>query len=204
MAETGVPDDSGFLSRWSRRKVLAQQPAAAQPVQTGQPVQPATRPAVATAAGLPATSPAPSPAAAPAPASAPAAQPAEPTPTMDDVALLTTESSYARFVTPDVDTGVKNAALKKLFSNPHFNVMDGLDTYIDDYNKADPLPASWLAQMTQSRFLGLFSGAEDAALPSPCEPGPTHENLDLRLQPDDAAGCPGAEPGAGEDAARAP
>ena len=30
--------------------------------------------------------------------------------------------------------------MKKLFSDPHFNVMDGLDTYIDDYGKPDPIP----------------------------------------------------------------
>jgi hypothetical protein len=35
---------------------------------------------------------------------------------------------------------VKNAAFKKLFADPHFNVMDGLDIYIDDYSKPDPLP----------------------------------------------------------------
>jgi hypothetical protein len=33
---------------------------------------------------------------------------------------------------------VRNAALKKLFTDPHFNVMDGLDVYIDDYGKPDP------------------------------------------------------------------
>jgi hypothetical protein len=29
---------------------------------------------------------------------------------------------------------VKNAAMKKLFADPHFNVMDRLDIYIDDYS----------------------------------------------------------------------
>ena len=36
--------------------------------------------------------------------------------------------------------------MKKLFSDPHFNVMDGLDTYIDDYGKPDPLPLVDAAQ----------------------------------------------------------
>jgi hypothetical protein len=68
---------------------------------------------------------------------------------------------------------VKNAALKKLFTDPHFNVMDGLDTYIDDYGKPDPLPAGMLRRMAQSQLLGLFdddagigAAAADAALPS--------------------------------------
>ena len=63
-----------------------------------------------------------------------------PPPTLDDVAQLTADSDYSRFVRSDVDDGVKRAAMKKLFADPHFNVMDGLDVYIDDYNKPDPLP----------------------------------------------------------------
>ena len=77
-------------------------------------------------------------------------------PTLDDVARLTHQSDYSRFVLPGVAPGVKNAALKKLFSDPHFNVMDGLDTYIDDYGKADPIPLSMLRKMNQSAVLGLF------------------------------------------------
>ena len=46
--------------------------------------------------------------------------------------------------------------MKKLFSDPHFNVMDGLDTYIDDYGKPDPIPLSMLRRMNQSAVLGLF------------------------------------------------
>ena len=120
----------------------------------------------------------------------------QPPPTLDDVAALTREADFSRFVAADVDPGVKNAALKKLFSDPHYNVMDGLDTYIADYNKPDPLPASMLRKMAQSKFLGLFRDEEDA-----------DENADLRLQPDDAAGRPGAdesasaEPGQPDDAA---
>jgi hypothetical protein len=56
---------------------------------------------------------------------------------------------------------VKNAALKKLFTDPHFNVMDRLDTYIDDYGKPDPLPASWARQLASAKFLNLFDEDED-------------------------------------------
>ena len=93
----------------------------------------------------------------------PAALP--PPPTLADVAALTAESDYARFVAPGVDHGVKNAALKKLFTDPHFNIMDGLDTYIDDYGKPDPLPPGMLRQMAQSHALGLF--ADDPPPPPP-------------------------------------
>jgi hypothetical protein len=128
---------------------------------------------------------------------------------MDDVATLTRESDFSRFVSPGVDGDVKNAALKRLFTDPHFNVMDGLDTYIDDYGKPDPLPEGMLRQMVQSQLLGLFAEKveekEPADAPAAAPPTPEtapDEDTDLRLQPDDDAGRAGPEPGAGEDAGR--
>jgi hypothetical protein len=118
-------------------------------------------------------------------------------PTLADVAELTPASDYTRFVARDVDPSVKNAALKKLFADPQFNVMDGLDTYIDDYGKPDPLPEGMLRKMAQAKFLGLFTDEDDdAGEPSPA-PSPTesNEDTDLRLQPHDAAGRAGPEPG---------
>jgi len=53
--------------------------------------------------------------------------------------------------------------LKKLFTDPHFNIMDGLDTYIDDYSKPDPIPESMLRRMAQSKALGLFDEPEEDA-----------------------------------------
>ena len=118
-------------------------------------------------------------------------------PTLADVALLTRESDYARFVAKGVDEGVQQAAMKKLFSDPHFNVMDGLDTYIDDYGKPDPIPLSMLKQMNQSKFLRLFETDEEAADPLiASNPQAPHDDADLQLQPDDAAGQPGADQGA--------
>ena len=123
---------------------------------------------------------------------------------MDDVAQLSATSNYARFMASNVDTGVKNAAMKKLFTDPHFNVMDRLDTYIDDYGIPDPIPAAMLRQMVQSKFLGLFDDEEEPAEPpavatAPDNP-PPDDHTDLQLQPDDAAGRPGAGEGAGPGA----
>ena len=50
-----------------------------------------------------------------------------------------------------VDERVRRMALKKLFSDPRFNVMDGLDVYIDDYSKEDPIPPGMLAQLQHAR-----------------------------------------------------
>jgi hypothetical protein len=43
-----------------------------------------------------------------------------------------------------------------MFTDPHFNIMDGLDIYIDDYSKPDPLPPGMLERMVQSDMLNLF------------------------------------------------
>jgi len=64
---------------------------------------------------------------------------------------LTFESDFKAFMGAKVEEGVKRAALKKLFADPRFNVMDGLDTYIDDYTKADPISDELLAQLQHAR-----------------------------------------------------
>jgi hypothetical protein len=64
---------------------------------------------------------------------------------------LTFESDFGAFMHAKVDEGVKRAALKKLFSDPRFNIMDGLDVYIDDYSIEDPIPPGMLAQLQHAR-----------------------------------------------------
>jgi len=64
---------------------------------------------------------------------------------------LTFESDFKAFMHAKIEEGVKRAALKKLFSDPRFNVMDGLDTYIDDYTKSDTIPAEMLARLERAR-----------------------------------------------------
>ncbi|HEU4459851.1 MAG TPA: DUF3306 domain-containing protein [Methylibium sp.] len=173
----------GFLARWSRRKADMKAGREALPERLAPAVAPAP-PVHAELVEAP-------PAAAPAQAG-PEAPPSPPAPTLDDVAALGKDSDYTRFVAPDVDAKVKNAAVKKLFaSDPHFNVMDGLDIYIDDYNKSEPLPRSMLRQLASARALGLLDD-ELEEQPKP-ESTTSHEpDADLQLQPDDAAGRGGA------------
>lgn len=154
--------DETFLSRWSRRKALQRQETS-RPVPDAPPLPEATGPvAPAATAALPADAAVVAP-----PSEArPAAAPAPPPPTLEEVRALTPSSDFTRFVAPGVDSEVKNAAMKKLFTDPHFNVMDGLDTYIDDYGKSDPIPKSMLRQMVQARVLGLLDDElEEQPLP---------------------------------------
>ncbi len=139
-----IEEQSGFLGRWSRRKTdVLQGKAVEEPVVTAPPVQ---------------TSPA-------ANGRLVEVQEASETPpslSLDDVELLTQDSDFKPFMAQNVNLDVRNAAMKKLFADPHFNVMDGLDIYIDDYSKSDPIPESMLRAMTSSKFLGLFDEEEDA------------------------------------------
>ena len=210
-----MDDGSGFLARWARRKAAARSGGIADEP-PAPPAAPATSgaPTTQSAAVAPPAEPRGSVPSATQPASnastVPAA-PAPPPPTLDDVAALTPEADFGRFVGRDVDPGVSNAAMKKLFSDPHYNVMDGLDIYIDDYGKPDPIPKSMLRGLAQSRLLGLFEDEVDnpsdtprdtttdhatATAESSAEPDRIHdEDPDLQLQPDDAARAAPGEPG---------
>jgi hypothetical protein len=78
---------------------------------------------------------------------------AKPLPTLEDVSELTHDSDYSVFMARGVDETVKRSAMKKLFSNPHFNIMDGLDIYIDDYNKFEPITPEILAALNHAKPL---------------------------------------------------
>lgn len=72
---------------------------------------------------------------------------------MADVACLTPESDYSGFLAPGVDEAVKRSALRKLFADPHFNIMDGLDIYVGDYSQPDPMPPGMLAALNHAQAL---------------------------------------------------
>jgi hypothetical protein len=130
-------DREKFASRWSRRKIelrkAEEKPAGPKP------------------------SPGPARPAAPAVSSAGAPVQAE-LPPVDSLQGLASE--YKEFLRPGVDAELRQAALKKLFRDPHFNLMDGLDTYVDDYSKPDPIPDATLKALKQANRL-LFP--EEAA-----------------------------------------
>jgi Protein of unknown function (DUF3306) len=92
----------------------------------------------------------------------PEAKTEAPLPTMADVHKLTAESDFSPFVAKNVSPEVRNSAMKKLFTDPHYNVMDRLDIYIDDYSQPDPMPESMLRQLASAKFLNLFKAEEDA------------------------------------------
>ncbi|MDP1687653.1 DUF3306 domain-containing protein [Hydrogenophaga sp.] len=154
-------DDSNFFSRWSRRKVQ---------VRTGEPLPAEPPPApVVVAAPVAVVAPASAAPAAEAPPEAPPAL------TLDDVAQLTPESDYSAFVAKSVSPDVRNAAVKKLFTDPHYNIMDGLDIYIDDYSKPSPLSAADMAKMVGAQFLKLVDDPNEPKPAATANPQPITE-----------------------------
>jgi hypothetical protein len=96
--------------------------------------------------------------------------PAAPLPTLKDVQQLTPQSDFQPFMQRGVGAEVRNAAMKKLFADPHFNVMDGLDIYIGDYSQPDPMPAGMLRKMVSAHTMGFFDHEkkqDEAAMTAP-------------------------------------
>jgi hypothetical protein len=135
----------GFLSRWSKRKTGKQEGPVDKKLETAAaPTEPLDLQA--------------------------AQEQAPPPVSLDDVEKIDRfDPDFSAFMKPDVDPTVQQAALKKMFTDPHFNVMDGLDIYIDDYSKPDPLPPGMLERMVQSDMLNLFRKSEDVAARKPSQ-----------------------------------
>lgn len=108
-------------------------------------------------------------------------------PTMEDVARLTHDSDYSLFMAKGVDEAVKRSAMKKLFSDPHFNVMDGLDVYIEDFTKFEPISPAMLASLEHAKELLNPSSNVQASLMRLIDPSEQPE------QPASEAAGTGAE-----------
>jgi hypothetical protein len=165
-----------FISRWSRRK-LASEAGAAGPTADAIPVQTGIQSAGAagpTADAISAQAGTPSEASTLPGVLSASPQSVEPTSfePLPPVESLTPESDFTPFMKPEVDPALRRQAFKKLMEDPRYNVMDGLDVYIDDYSKADPLPEGWLEKMSQVRYLGIFK-----------EPGVEEEGAGRGLEP---------------------
>lgn len=147
-----------FLARWSRLKRAAETGAGDVPLPAG----PVEAPAHAVPAAGPTDLPAPE--------------------------TLTLESDFTAFLKEEVGEALRRQALKKLFNDPHFNVMDGLDIYIDDYSVSEPIPPDVLAQLRHAREM------LDEAVPVPAadEP-PVSDALAAAGAADDSATPPSAD-----------
>ena len=168
------------LARWSRRKLEA---------------SPASQPAPASSA----------PAAPSVSSTAPAVADERPTqlttelpnqlPTeLPSIESLTFDSDFTAFFRPEVDESLKRAALKQLFREPRFNVMDGLDVYIDDYTKADPIPPDIAQDLLQRGFSAVAAAPNLPAEEPPASSSPTPAVTAAATEPLAAAATAPAPP----------
>jgi len=158
----------GFLGRWSRRKQEAREGRDESPADlASETTLAAVNPAVA-----PSTSSGTGPGAAP-----------ESAPTLADAQALTPASDFSRFVSHAVAPEVRNAAMKQLFRDPHFNLMDGLDTYIDDYSGSDPVPLATLRKLASAKFLGMVPDDDEAVVQAANQSQPTPPDFEVRKTP---------------------
>ena len=174
--ESDTPTDERFLSRWARVKHRAQAqavPVAEQPTgiasidgavrntSSGGPDKPKVS-EDAGAKGISPDSPVP-----------------DALPSLDS---LTPQSDFSPFMARDVDPQLRNLAMKKLFTDPHYNVMDRLDIYIDDYSTHPPLSLDVIRQMSISKTLGLFDDEEEMDATGKISTAQPHETVMPQLE----------------------
>jgi len=80
-------------------------------------------------------------------------------PELPPVDELTAESEFSGFMHPKVADALRRQALKKLFSDPHFNIPDPYEAYSGDWTVGEPIPDAMMATLNQARTL-LFSEQE--------------------------------------------
>ena len=86
-----------------------------------------------------------------------------PTPSLPPVDKLTPESDFTGFMHPKVEDALRRVALKKLFSDPHFNVADPFEAYSGDWTAGEPIPEEMLAALNQAKRLLFDEKKEEQA-----------------------------------------
>lgn len=133
-----------FISRWSRLKRQGEAAPSAAPPESAVPAAEAAPPAAGVEAALP------------------------------PIDSLDLAADFSAFMQKEVSESLRRAALRKLFSDPHFHFeqMDKLDIYIDDYSVADPIPADMLQRLRQFGTL-LKEDEEAASAPDAADAAPS-------------------------------
>jgi len=172
--DTELHDEAGdFLARWSRRKLEARTGSIDDSAEVLQTEEPQAIPPVAAPPERELTD--------------------ADMPSLDS---LTADSDFTPFMSPGVSDGLRRLALRKLFSQPSFNITDGLNDYDEDFTQFAGLgnivthEMKRLLKREQAAAEGQGPAAE--AVPEP----------DVQLPPDSPPGEAGdVAPLAGSDVA---
>jgi len=124
----------------------------------------------------------------------------QPAPELPPADQLNFDSDFKAFMDKRVDDGLRRIALKKLFSDPRFNLTDGLDVYAEDYSALEDLPKSVVDTLQHARRILQGPVPEEGARAGT----PTEEQAspEGEAQPaDQAAARPGEQLAASEEEA---
>jgi hypothetical protein len=83
----------------------------------------------------------------------PQKQPETPAPALPPVEKLTPQSDFTGFMHPKVEDALRRVALKKLFSDPHFNLPDPYEAYSGDWTVGEPMSEAMVASLEQMKAL---------------------------------------------------
>lgn len=143
-------DVTGFMQRWSRRKIdaeseaikeLEQEKKSANIVPTG-----------------------------------PKAEEYKTDADMPPIEQLTEESDFSDFLSPKVSEALRKQALRKLFHMPSMNIVDGLDDYAEDFTSFSPLGDIIPHEM--KRMLDREKAKEEEPAAAQEEQAPNNTNAD--------------------------
>ena len=85
-----------------------------------------------------------------------------PVPPLPPIESLTPESDFSGFMAGSVQDSLRRAALKKLFTDPHFNGPDLFEPFSGDWTAGETIPQEMLATLNQARTV-LFREEEEKA-----------------------------------------
>jgi hypothetical protein len=83
----------------------------------------------------------------------------EPVVALPPVEDLNPESDFTPFMNPKVDGQTRRAALKKLFTDAHYNIPDPFEAYSEDYTVSETIPLEMLKTLNHAQKL-LFDEPE--------------------------------------------
>lgn len=126
----------------------------------------------------------------PEPAPPPVVAEVTPRAELADPATLGFDDDFSAYLGAQVPAALKRAAMAKLFADPSFNQMDGLDVYIEDYNLVPDLPAAERDLLAHAREVLSPVQTPDREAPPPA----THAAVVATAPPTPTANPP-ADPG---------
>jgi hypothetical protein len=78
-----------------------------------------------------------------------------PVPVLPPVDQLKPESDFTPFMNPKVADGTRRLALKKLFTDAHFNIPEAYEPYSADFTQGEPIPAKILKAINRVRDVAV-------------------------------------------------